>query len=51
MTTQGEPVATPSTNVSLRLQPPEALNKRAVELAEDFREYIKEVIRQDDCCT
>ncbi len=40
---QGEPVAAPSTDVSLRLRPPQALNQRPVGASEDFREYIKEV--------
>ncbi len=45
-------MAAPSTDVSLRLRPPEALNQRPVEASEDFREYIKEVpsalaVRQD----
>ena len=40
---QGQPVAAPSTDVSLRMRPPQALNKRKAELLDDFREYIKEV--------
>ena len=40
---QGQPVAEPSTNVSLRLQPPTALDKRGAGKTEDFRTYIMEV--------
>ena len=50
LTAQGQPVANPSRDVSLRLRPPEALDKRPVEVTEDFREYIKEVHTASICC-